>query len=331
LNSTETPEPLPAIPVVGGADKIAFLKDNDIWLVNLDGSDLIQLTDDGGSKTELQWTPDGSGIVYISGLCIQRVTIENRRIDNLACFEYLASLDEFEISPDGNQIAISINQQLYIVPMDLEQLSQVGYWSDIQAMAECKEMAPWASNTGAPYAVRQVIWSKDMQTIAVVVLGVEADRQVEMGRVLDVSQCIASPRRLDEFPASRFTITTYNDNPLIRPLGWDGVFNFVMTGYTRNGGFGDLYFYNYDLHRAQIKINPIDGACCYRDPSFSPDGSYVIFAFQDIRQGAQGQIQIYYIPYGTLGTGLKYQPLPLPADFFTNPKESPQPILHPAS
>ena len=52
--------------------------------------------------------------------------------------------------------------------------------------------------------------------------------------------------------------------------------------------------------------------CCYTDARWSPDGSYILFAFQDINQGNNARTQLYYISYGTLGTGTKYTPLPLP-------------------
>jgi Tol biopolymer transport system component len=314
---------------LGGADKIAFIKGNDIWLVNLDGSDLTRLTSDGSTKNALQWLPDGSGLVYISGLCIQQVNAETTRVDSIACFEYLSSLDWFAISPDGQQAAIVVNQQLYIIPFDAQQLSQVQYWSEIKAMAPCQDMAPYASSTGTAYAVREARWSTDMQRLALVMLGVEGGRQVDIVRIISIASCIANPASIDEFPSNRFSISGYNTNPTILHLGWDGMFRFGLTGYVRNEGFGDLYFYNLDVHRAELRVNPVNSSCCYRDVSFSPDGSYIAFAFQDINLGAQGTIQLFYIPFGTIGTGLQYTPIPLPEDFFTNPRESPQPVLRP--
>lgn len=328
---TETPTLQPLAPVIGNADKIAFLRNNDVWMVNLDGSELTQLTNDGAKKNGLQWTPDGQAVVFISGLCIKIVTIENGRMDNIACFEYVGSLDWFEISPDGSMAAISVNKQLYLIPYDREQLAQVEYWSDIKAMAPCQEMAPYASTTGAAYAVKEVHWGRDMKQLAVLMLGVDAGRQVDLVRVLDISRCLAIPPQMDEFPAERFSISGYNSRPILEHVAWDGRFLFALIGYVRNEGFGDLYIYNLDLHKATLKANPIRGVCCYRDPRFSPDGSYLAFAFQDIGSGAVGTIELYYIPFGSIGTGAQYQPIPLPADFFSNPKESPQPALRPAS
>ncbi|MCJ7826098.1 hypothetical protein MUP56_00585, partial [Patescibacteria group bacterium] len=53
-----TPSPTP-IPVPGGTDKVAFVTGNEIWTMNLDGSDVSRVTSDGSAKLNLQWLPDG--------------------------------------------------------------------------------------------------------------------------------------------------------------------------------------------------------------------------------------------------------------------------------
>jgi Tol biopolymer transport system component len=75
-------------------------------------------------------------------------------------------------------------------------------------------------------------------------------------------------------------------------------------------------------------VNPIAGNCCYRDPSWSPDGRYLTFAYQAI--SATNKIELYLISYGSIGTGEVFQPIPLPENFFANRQESPQPVLRPA-
>ncbi|OHB62124.1 MAG: hypothetical protein A2167_02380 [Planctomycetes bacterium RBG_13_46_10] len=42
-----------------------------------------------------------------------------------------------------------------------------------------------------------------------------------------------------------------------------------------------------------------------------------------------GTTRLYYIPFGSIGTGEKYEPLPLPE--ITDPRERPQPVLRPAT
>jgi len=83
-----------------------------------------------------------------------------------------------------------------------------------------------------------------------------------------------------------------------------------------------------ETYREKLYVNPIDGVCCYRDVEWSPDGSYLLFAFQNYLQGSSSTTQLYYIPYGSIGTGATYEPLPLP--IITDPREKPQPVLRPA-
>ena len=69
-NATPTAEPTvqftptPTSVVLGGADKIAFLAQNDIWIANVDGSDLQRLTVDEKPKADLTWSSDGKDIYF---------------------------------------------------------------------------------------------------------------------------------------------------------------------------------------------------------------------------------------------------------------------------
>lgn len=90
-----------------------------------------------------------------------------------------------------------------------------------------------------------------------------------------------------------------------------------------------MHIFNMDKFQPLLSINPIEKKCCYRDPQWSPDGSYLVFAFQDYLQGSNSKTQLYMIPYGDVGTGSTFNPLPLPE--ITDPRESPQPVLRPAA
>ena len=329
IPSTDTPTPEPLAPVIGGSDTLAFISNNDVYVINLDGTNLVRLTSDGGEKHHLQWTPDGAAVAYITGLCIKKVDYLTTRSEDILCLEYAISLDAFRISPDGQQIAIVVNQQMFVVPYDLANLQQVDFWDDIQAMTTCEGLSPYASSTGAAYAVREVHWSNDMQRMALIVPIPEGGIQVEVVRVIDISRCVNNPSRVDEFPSTRFEMGAYESNPDLLHVGYDGHVLFALTTIIRNEGFGDLYLYNMDVFQVQNRVNPIGGRCCYRDPEFSPDGSYFVFAFQDIALGSQSQIELYYVPFGTIGTGLSYTPIPLPEDFVFDQRESPQPVLRP--
>jgi hypothetical protein len=110
---------------------------------------------------------------------------------------------------------------------------------------------------------------------------------------------------------------------------WDGNQLFFLNSNIRNNGFGDLGLYNTSIYSFE-KLAPIDNICCYRDATFSPDGTYVIFAFQNIRLGAESPIILYYIYADSLTTNETFQPLPLPTGFFTKRTDAPMPAFRPA-
>ena len=86
--------------------------------------------------------------------------------------------------------------------------------------------------------------------------------------------------------------------------------------------------YNTFTHKAQAYA-PVAGKCCYRDAAFSPDGTYLIFAFQDINLGTESPIVLYYIPTGSLTTEGALELVPLPDRFFTRRNDSPLPVFRP--
>ena len=320
---TITPTESPQAPMLGGTDKIAFLNGHNLWVANLDGSDLQQLTTDGTVKTDLSWTPDGQALTYITGKCIQTVELETGRMDNVSCFNFVDYLTGFAVSPDMSQVAISLDNQLYIVPYDPAALNQVSNRNDLIAMATCKDYAPYGRN-----AVKLARWSRDGQTLAAMVLGVKDGIRADIIQLLNISTCSASPKILDNFPPPRFEMAGYEKSPNLQNFGWDGLYLFSLNNNIRNEGFGDLFIYNTDLHKVQKSVNPVDHVCCYRDASWSPDGNYLVVAFQDLRQGSSSVTRLYMIPYGSLGTGAQYTALPLPD--IEDVRERPQPVLRPA-
>ncbi|MBL7163781.1 MAG: protein kinase [Anaerolineales bacterium] len=330
---TNTPEATatstPETPTLGGADKIAFVNDNDIWIMNVDGSGLEQLTNDGTTKTDLTWMPDGNGLTYISGKCVWSAELETGRLDFIACFESSDYIESFQISPDGTQAAITVNRALYIIPYDLDRLREVRYNTHLEEMSECPAYDPLKTSKETIVAVQKVRWSDDGQTLSLMVLAALSGVQGDIIQIFPVGDCESQPYRSDEFPASRFTVEDYDKSPYLQNFGYDGGYLYAISSFTRNDGFGHLYLYNGDLHRAETEANPIDGDCCYRDPQFSPDGHYLIFAYQPFEAGAT--TQLYIVPYGTIGTGARYEPLSLPEGFLTNPKAKPQPVFRPVS
>ncbi len=327
--ATSTATPLPGKTINGGADKVAFIANRDVWIMNMDGSGLKQLTNNQTDKTDLQWMPDGKTLVFISGKNINTVDSETGRFDTIVTFPFAEYVDDFRISPDGKQVAISLNRQMFIVPLDLKTLRTVRGRDDLLKMNGCLS---YKGATLAAAAVRQFRWSLNGKLLAWLFTGVGPNGSSnDLVRVVDISSCDPTKLNLlDEFPGTRFTPTGWGSTPIIPSYDWDGKSLFLLNSYIRNEGWGDLYSYNYDLRKADM-LDPIDSKCCYRDARWSPDGAYIFFAFQDQSLGSKAPTQFYYIPYGAINTGAEFTPIKMPDGFFKDPREAPQPALHSGS
>lgn len=326
---TDTAVAAPLFPALGGADKIAFVANNEIWLMNVDGTELKQLTNDGATKNDLQWL-DRDTILFLSGLTVKYYKISTETVDTITSFPSAASLNAFRVSHDGKQVMIAVNNEIFVVPFDLETMRTVKTRAGLFALKGACILP-----TGKTLAALQVVearWSADDKLVAWLFKGVDAGNsglQAEQVDVLDIQRC--DPTKIDvleNFPGSHFNPVGYQNREM-PDFDWDGADLFVFNTSRRNNGWGELYMYNWKTHKATV-IDPIRGSCCYRDARWSPDGTYLIFAFQDIGLGAQAPTVLYYIQAGEIGTGANFQPLPLDPGFFKNVREAPQPALRPA-
>jgi hypothetical protein len=325
---TDTATPAKSLlPMIGGADMVAFIANNEVWLMNIDGTGLKQLTHNQSVKSELQWMPDGKTLLFISGKDIDTVDSATGNFDTLLTFSSALFLDDFRISPDSKQVAISFNRQIFIVPYDLDALKKVHKQDDLAKLKGCIK---YTGHTEAAVAARSFRWSFDGKLISWLFAGVSpGGGPADLVHVVDISACDANKIKvLDEFPGTRFSPRGYGSNPTIPDFDWDGRSLFLMNSAERNNGWGDLYVYNEDVHQADMEVNPVGGKCCYRDARWSPDGKFIFVAFQDVSQ-VSPVTQFYFVPFGSLGTGAAAPPpIPLPEGFFKNPREAPQPALH---
>lgn len=291
--------------------------------MTVEGKDLKQWTSDGAVKHNLRWAPGGESLFYISGKCVYRLLFPQGETNVLTCFVVADYLEAFEISPDGKQVAISLNRELYVVPFNKERLAKARSRIDLKAMQGCY--------TYTDLGVKGARWSKDGRKLALLVEVVgKGSRREDAIRVLDIHACDSTQKiALDTFPAARFEMSGFNERPVIPSFDWDGEFLFLLHSDVRNEGFGFLYSYNLDSKTATL-LDPVGTRCCYRDAHWSPDGSAVIFAYQDINLGADSVTQLYYVDYGLIGSGVRLVPLPVPADLFRNPRARPEPVLRPA-
>ena len=174
-------------------------------------------------------------------------------------------------------------------------------------------------------AVKGAKWSDDGTRLAVKYIANSNGKFADAIRIMDIQQCNdLPPARIDDFPDGRFKFS--ND---IVNFDYDGDLLFFINSNRRNGGFGDLVFYNSSTHKFEAAA-PYEGNCCYRDATFSPDGTYVIFAFQDIRLGGESPTNLYYLPADTLSQSRTLEPMSLPEGFFTRRDDAPMPALRPA-
>jgi len=267
----------------------------------------------------------------------------------LTCFEQAEYFESIQISPSGKRIAISMNRELFILPFDLDALAKARTRRDLQNL----EGSCFYDDESAI----DLRWHNDDETkIALLFAGTSSSgSRADLIRIIDISNCqsasaivatgtaVAESEKdddnelffsdtLDEFPANRFTMSGYNSTtPYISAFDWDGGELFLMNTEKRNDGYGYFYTYNARSHKAE-QLDPAGiSTCCYRDPHWSPDGTHFIVAYQDIVLGADTEILLYFLRFGTLGSGAIYEPIPMPKGFFKNLKEKPQFALRAAA
>jgi serine/threonine protein kinase len=320
---------VPSLPVLGKADRIAFVANNEIWSTNVDGSDLKQLTTDGAPKSDLQWL-DRNTLLFLTGTIVKYYRLDTDSVETLTSFPASYSLDAYQVSRDGKQVIIGMNNEVFVVPFDLTAMQEFDSRSKLMEMQGACILP--TSKTKAALQVQEARWSSEDKLVAWLFQGIDAGNnslQADQVGVMDISSCNEEEiHMLDNFPSNRFNPAGYQ-NREIPDFDWDGLDLFLFNTSRRNNGWGELYMYNWKTHKPNL-INPVGGKCCYRDARWSPDGSYFIFAFQDLTLGGAAQTVVYYIPSGQLGTGTTFQPLPLEANFFKNAKEAPQFALRPA-
>ena len=316
---TQTPEPT-IIPAPGGADLIAFLSGNQIYLMNTDGSNLIRVRTDNSAKSNLHWIP-GNRLVYIARNCAYLVDGNTKETKQIACFNLGEELEGFRVSPDGKLVAISVQKTLNIVPFDLDTLSKVDTRFSLSTVM--KSFCFYNQ-----FSFRDVLWSNDGKYIAARIVDTELINSDQISLLyVDIPNCAnTGPTRVDKIPGLHFGYSNNESTKKITSYDWDGDHLFLLNDSIRNDGFGDLYLYDSNAQQ-EILLNPMNGVCCYRDATWSPDGKYILFVFQRFDSSDVG---LYYVAYADLQNGQTFTPIELPIGFFPTSREKPQPVLRPA-
>jgi serine/threonine protein kinase len=322
----ETMTPTVALdPGIGGANKVALTANNEIYIMNMDGSGIQALTQTQKPKFDLQWLPGGNELLYAEGNCVYRIDVATAQKEpqQLACFND-PKFAGFRVSPDGEWAAISIAYRLLVLPFDLPALSNVTSTFELQNLEDlCLDYAD--------VDVKDAQWSADGKRLAIRYQSVVGKRIGDTIRVIELNkercQDVAS-LIWDEFPADRFIPEGYERYPILPSYDWDGDQQFLFNSFIRNKRYGELYLYNMTSATAR-KINPVDRVCCYGNAIFSPDGTHILLVFQDVRRGDKSENQLYYIPVDQAGTGAEFTPVRLPPLFFRDLRENIQLALRP--
>jgi len=324
---TDTPAP-PTVPEFGGADMIALVANREIWLMNVDGTDRKQITFDGGTKNDLQWL-DRDTLLFISGKTVKYYTVSTDKVETLTSFNSEVSLDAFRVSHDGTQVMIAMSNEIFVVSFDREFLKTVSNRGTLSTGSFCIWPTP---KTEAALRVQEARWSFDDKLVAWLYIGNDPGKpsvNADQILVLDISTC--DPERITkesgEIPGTYFTPARYNGNDL-PDFDWNGRDLFTFNTNYRNDGWGEFYGFNYKTNRP-TQFRPVNNSCCYRDIRWSPDGNYVLFAYQDELLGGNAKNLLYYVEAGLLDAGAVPTLIELPDGFFKNPKEAPQPAWRP--
>ena len=127
-------------PCIAANGRIAFASDRDgdyeIYVMNFDGSNLVQVTDNEGHDDDPQWSPDGTTILYESSLGggegdLWTVVYETGALNHLT--HDIAKDCDPAWSPDGNRIAFVSDrhgtEDLFMMDADGGNLTRLTDWS----------------------------------------------------------------------------------------------------------------------------------------------------------------------------------------------------------
>ena len=199
FNPDTTPSPL----VLGQADKLAFLNESNIWVSNLDGSDLVQLTSDDVKKSHLNWSVEGDSVIYTTDNCLNSVDIETKQQLTLTCFTG-TSINSFDISPDGQKAALGLGQSdLYLLPYaQLFHLRQSSIPEDLLSLAQCSYYSPYHLDDTLKAINRSLTNDNLALLISKSADGITRDEI----NIMDFSQCAPSPCEREGNPPNIFSV-----------------------------------------------------------------------------------------------------------------------------
>jgi len=304
--------------VQGGADKVAFLNAGEIWISNLDGSDLRQVTQDGSAKSNVQWEPDGRLILYRWRNCIKSVDTQvkcggssSHPERNLPGWDPVAGRLYHLAGRQTNRHHHRTGGFVY-PPLQIcfssagpfaGRAKNPGRLQRIRALPpECMvEISTVACEWAAPGASYS-----------------DSEEEVlrDSLRVVDFSTCVEEPTVIQEIPAMQllFTLEGYFQQPEVASFAWEWE-PVHRERLKHRRWMGRIAGYDARLADNQV-LEPM-GQPCSTATALEPDGEYLIFAYQP---ETGGDTQLVYASWAEISQGAVLTPLPLPVAFFTDPR-----------
>jgi Tol biopolymer transport system component len=254
---TTTPEPKPT-QLGGGFGQIAFASDRtgipQIWLINIDGTGLRQITESQWGACQPEWSPDGFQLVYVSPCDGNK--------------EYYRGSGLFIINADGT---------------DPSSLPVQGFGDYDPAWSPDGKKIAFTSIMPVD---RPQILVMDLETGDVQNLSMDFSRDIQPSWSYDGSQIIFISTRNGPYQIwtmspdgsnqLRFSLSgdKKNTNPALSPSGETIIF-------TQSRGIGTVPHLRGiifpDGAKDEFDVYPFSGALPMREADFSPDGSWIVF------------------------------------------------------
>ena len=167
--------------------KIAFISGSDLnlYIINPDGSGRMRVADLNGDEQLVDWTRDGSGLIYgihvEGGISLRKIEIVSGAVTEFFVIPNQRAYNDFSISPDGNRIAYHAR----------ENLSDAIYISDLEGTNRrlFAQMGDWVVT--APF------WSPDGNWLIVVIYPTDRPDQPTEMALVNVSDCRIHPMPLN--------------------------------------------------------------------------------------------------------------------------------------
>lgn len=219
----------------------------DLWQVNSDGSDPLQLTSDPASELVPSWLPDSSEVAYISDRlghgALWAINLSTRREHML--LDVKTDVAFGRLSPDGKELAYNLTKD-----------GVINIWSADLASGKPKQLTFDQEMMGFP------VWSPDSRSIAFQRLrGDDSNVMVMSATGTDVTQL------------------TFEKGQSW-PHGWSADGDKVLYAGFRDG-LWNVWWVSRTTKKVQRLTNYTKPNAFVRYPSWSPNGDQVVYEYTE--------------------------------------------------